>query len=124
MTKILVADDERSVRDLLVDILTDAGYVVVEAKDGSEAYDKTCGEMPDLVVLDVAMPTMDGFDVLRKLRENPETEGLPVVMLTVLPSSKGERPAWQLGARHYITKPFDPEHVELTVKVALREAAD
>ena len=122
MAKILVVDDERDTRGLLVDILFDAGYDVIDGNNGRVAFEKACEESPDLIMLDVRMPVMDGFEVLRKLRENPSTKNMAVVMLTELPSTKAELPAWRLGVRHYITKPFERERVELAVKVALREA--
>ena len=122
MAKILVADDEHSVRSALVELLFGAGHDVIEAENGRAAYDKACQQLPDLILLDVKMPLMDGFEVLARLRETPVTETMPVVMLTALTSSKGELRAWRLGARHFIIKPFARGRVELTVKVALREA--
>ena len=122
MTRILVADDARDIREVLVDILSDAGYEVVEAKDGGEAFEIARDSRFDLILLDVSMPVMDGFEVWRKIRETPTIKATPVIMVTVMPAIKGERPAWTLNSRHYITKPFDPEFVELTVRVALREA--
>ena len=86
MAKVLVADDERNVRLSLVYILFDAGYDVIEAEDGPMALEKACQEHPDLILLDVMMPGMDGFRVLEKIRENPATESIPVVMLTALPA--------------------------------------
>jgi len=122
MAKVLIVDDEQDIRDLLVDTLFDAGYEVIEAKNGSSAIDKACLELPDLILLDVWMPVMDGFEALQKLRENPTTEAIPVILLTALPQSQGSKPSWELGVRHYIEKPFDSDHVLLAVKVALREA--
>ena len=122
MAKILVVDDDRNLRDLLVDILLDAEHDVIEAKNGIMALVKAHQEHPDLILLDVRMPLMDGFEVLKHLREEPDTKAIPVVMLTGSPARAGELPAWRLGAKHYITKPFDPERLELTVKVALSEA--
>ena len=120
MTKVLVVDDEQDIRDLLVDTLSDAGYEVIEAKNGGSAIDKAFLELPDVILLDVWMPVMDGFEVLKKLRENPATEAIPVILLTALPQSHGSKPSWELGVRHYIEKPFDSDHVQLAVKVALR----
>ena len=121
LAKVLVADDERNVRLSLVYILFDAGYDVIEAEDGPMALEMACQERPDLILLDVVMPGMDGFRVLEKIRENPATEAIPVVMLTALPAEEGERDGMKLGVTHYITKPWDPETVELTARVALRD---
>jgi flagellar protein FlaH len=122
MSKVLVAEDDRHVRELLVDALFDAGYDVIEAKDGEVALEKATQERPDLVLLDIWMPRMDGFEVLGKLREDPATESVPVVLLTALPAIQGEQTGLELGALHYITKPWAPGIVEATVRVALRES--
>ena len=120
LAKVLVADDERNVRMSLVYILFDAGYDVIEAEDGPSALDKACEELPDLILLDVMMPGMDGFQVLTNIRENPALEATPVVMLSALPPMEGEQDGMKLGVTHYITKPWDPQTVELTARVALR----
>ena len=122
MTKVLVADDERNVRLSLVYILFDAGYDVIEAGDGAETVQKATQEQPDLILLDVMMPVKNGFEVLNRLRENFATETIPVVLLTALPPADGEQDGLNLGVTHYITKPWEPGAVELTVKVALRDS--
>ena len=121
MALVLVVEDEEDLRNLVVDILMDAGYDVAEAEHGGVALEKARSEKPDIILLDVMMPVMDGFEVLTKLRDNPATQATPVIMVTAFPPAKGELRAWRLGARHYIRKPFDPEQVELSVRVALRE---
>ena len=121
MTLVLVVEDEEDLRNLVVDILTDAGYDVTQAKHGAEALEKVEAEQPDLILLDVMMPVMDGFEVLTQLRQNPVNQATPVIMLTAFPPVKGELRAWKLGVSHYIRKPFDPEQVRLTVRVVLRE---
>ena len=122
MARILVADDEKDVRALLVDTLEDAGYEVMEAEDGGEAFEIARYARPDLVLLDIMMPVMDGFEVVRRLKENPDTEAIPVVMLSAMSATEGERAAMTLGVPHYISKPWEPGAVELAIKVALREA--
>lgn len=122
MPKILVAEDERRIRELLVDAISDAGHDVVEAKDGGEALAKVGQERPDLVLLDVMMPVLDGFQLLRKLREHPDTKSMPVVLLTAYPPEKVKTPAMRFGVTHYLTKPWDSETLELTIEIALREA--
>lgn len=122
MTKILVAEDDRRIRALVVDILFDDGYDVLESKTGVETFELACQEFPDLILLDVMMPKMDGFEVLKKLRENPLTEAMPVIMLTAMRVLDGEQEAMKLGVQHYISKPFDPDMLQTTVRVALRDA--
>ena len=122
MTRILVAEDEKRIRDLLVDILFDAGYDVIEAQDGGEAFEKASHETPDVILLDVMMPVMDGFQVLARIRANPATESIPVILLTALSPVHGEQTGAELGVDHYITKPFDHDMVQTVIKVVLREA--
>ncbi|MDP7226808.1 MAG: response regulator [SAR202 cluster bacterium] len=122
MAKILVAEDDKDIRNLLVDILDDVGYEAPEAKNGADAVEQIQSSQPDLLLLDLMMPVMDGFEVLNRLRDNPETRDMPVVILSAVPSRKGELRAWRLGVRHYIPKPFASERVHLSVKIALREA--
>ena len=75
MAKVLVVDDEQDIRKSLVDILFYAGYDVVEAADGEAAVEQACKEYPDIILMDVMMPVMDGLDALRKLRNNPGHSG-------------------------------------------------
>ena len=122
MAKVLVADDDRDIRDLLVDTLVECGYEVIKAADGRAAFELACQEEPDLILLDVWMPALDGFEVLGKLRDTPNTRSIPVVLLTALRATSGEGVAMRLGGSHYITKPWEPGTVETAVRVALREA--
>jgi DNA-binding response OmpR family regulator len=89
MTKILVAEDERDIRELVVDTLFDKGYDILESKDDREAVDIAIKEAPDLILLDVTMPFLDGFAVVKKLKENILTESIPVVMLTAMGALDG-----------------------------------
>ena len=122
MTRVLVADDDLHTRVFLMHMLTDAGYEVIEAKNGAEALDLACLEHPDILLLDVLMPVLDGFEVLRRLRKNPATEAIPVILPTTLPAAKGEPVGMSLGVTHYISKPWEPGIVEAAIRVALREA--
>ena len=121
MATVLVAEDDQYIRELLVDILFDAGYDVFQAKDGGAALEQAAKERPDLILLDVWMPVLDGFQVLDKLRGNLEIQSTPVVLLTGMPAIDGEQRGMQLGVKHYIPKPWRPETVERIVRVALRE---
>ena len=99
-TRVLVVDDERGIRELLGDILERAGFEVIQAASGTAGLRQVWRESPDVVVLDVIMPNMDGFEVLRQLRGSPSTQDLPVVLLTALPPEKGECPGMKLGVSH------------------------
>ena len=114
--KILVCDDERHIVRLIQVNLERQGYQVVTAFDGKEDLEKIRAEKPNLVVLDVMMPYMDGFEVLKTLRREPETEGLPVIMLTAKAQDKDVFEGYHYGADMYLTKPFNPMELVSFVK--------
>lgn len=114
--KILAVDDERHIVRLVEVNLQRAGYEVVTAFDGKEALEKVKSEKPDLVVLDVMMPFMDGFEVLRNLKANPETAEIPVIMLTAKAQDADVFRGWQSGVDCYLTKPFNPMELLTFVK--------
>jgi len=124
MAKILVADDHKGTRMILRGILEEQGHEIIECEDGGPAYATAVSERPDLILLDVQMPEMDGFEVLTRLRENPITEASRVVLLTSVAAEEGEGAGMELGVNHYIMKPIDADTVRLTVRVALREEAE
>jgi two-component system alkaline phosphatase synthesis response regulator PhoP len=106
--KILAVDDERHIVRLIQVNLERAGYQVSTAFDGNEALKKVEGDKPDLVVLDVMMPRMDGFEVLKRLQANPDTRGIPVIMLTAKAQDADVFRGWSSGVSAYLTKPFNP----------------
>lgn len=106
--KVLVCDDERNIVRLIQVTLERQGYTVVTAYDGKEGLEKVRAESPDLMVLDVMMPYMDGFEVLKNLRKDPATEALPVIMLTAKAQDKDVFEGYHYGADMYLTKPFNP----------------
>ncbi|HRJ26442.1 MAG TPA: response regulator [Fimbriimonadaceae bacterium] len=114
--KILVCDDERNIVRLIQVNLERQGYNVVTAYDGKEGLEKIKAEKPDLVVLDVMMPYMDGFEVLKSLRREPETESIPVIMLTAKAQDKDVFEGYHYGADMYLTKPFNPVELMTFVK--------
>ncbi|HRF58803.1 MAG TPA: response regulator [Fimbriimonadaceae bacterium] len=114
--KVLVCDDERHIVRLIQVNLERQGYTVVTAFDGKEGLEKVRSEKPDLVVLDVMMPYMDGFEVLKSLRREPETESLPVIMLTAKAQDKDVFEGYHYGADMYLTKPFNPSELVTFVK--------
>src|SRR5205823_7083197 len=114
--KILAVDDERHIVRLVEVNLQRAGYDVVTAYDGKEALEKVKTENPDLVVLDVMMPYMDGFEVLRNLQADPTTAEIPVIMLTAKAQDADVFRGWQSGVDCYLTKPFNPMELLTFVK--------
>jgi twitching motility two-component system response regulator PilH len=120
MTTVLVVEDSVTQREMITDLLKGSGLNVTIAADGVEALEKIQGSRPDLVVLDIVMPKMNGYEVCRRLKADPKTQGVPVVMC----SSKGEEfdRYWGMkqGADAYIAKPFQPTELVGTVKQLLR----
>lgn len=106
--KILVVDDEEHVVAAIATNLQLEGYEVIPAYNGMEALEFVREEKPDLVVLDVMMPEMSGWEVLQSLKTDPATENLPVIMLTALSQDRDIEKGWELEANAYLTKPFDP----------------
>ncbi|MEJ5170424.1 MAG: response regulator [Fimbriimonadales bacterium] len=114
--KVLVCDDERHIVRLIQVNLERQGFQVVTAFDGKEGLEKVRSEKPDIVVLDVMMPYMDGFEVLKSIRREPETENLPVIMLTAKAQDKDVFEGYHYGADMYLTKPFNPMELVTFVK--------
>ena len=114
--KVLVCDDERHIVRLIKVNLERQGYQVVTAFDGKEGLEKVRAEKPDLCVLDVMMPYMDGFEVLKSIRRDPDTENLPVIMLTAKAQDKDVFEGYHYGADMYLTKPFNPMELVTFVK--------
>jgi CheY-like chemotaxis protein len=107
MKRILVADDNPVSRELVREVLEAPGRKIVEAADGEEALERIGEEIPDLVLLDIQMPRLDGFGVVRRIRHDPRTAALPVLALTAF-AMKGDRArALAAGFDAYITKPID-----------------
>jgi len=122
LARILVVDDSPDVRLALATILEDAGYDVVEAENGDQVFDLAVKESPNLVLLDVMMPRVNGFDALATLKADTRTSPIPVIMVTAKGRPEDMAMARSLGAVEYITKPWADGDVELRVDWAL--AAD
>ena len=118
---ILVADDEPFVLRSLEFILKKEGYRVVTAVDGQEALEKARAERPDLCLLDIQMPRMDGNQVCRHLREDPERKNTYIVMITAKGQEADRQNSLDSGANEYFTKPFSPRKVITRVKEILGE---
>jgi diguanylate cyclase (GGDEF)-like protein len=116
--KILIADDEKANLDLLVHILKDS-YTVYPTKSGEAALKKAAELQPDLILLDIIMPEMNGFEVLARLRDDDLTQNIPVFFITALNNSEDEKRGLSLGAADYIVKPFNAEIVKVRIKTQL-----
>jgi DNA-binding response OmpR family regulator len=118
--KILIVDDEPDVVQLIEYNLKAAGYDVVTAADGAEALDQARSTSPNLIILDLMLPEVDGLDVCKVLRRDRNTAGIPIVMLTAKASENDRVLGLELGADDYVTKPFSPRELVLRVKRLLR----
>ncbi len=115
MPKILIADDERDIRDLITFTLRFAGYEVIPTANGEEALQAALREIPDLILLDVRMPRMTGYEACEHIRANPRIRHIPVVFLSAKGQEAEVQTGLEAGAVEYILKPFSPD--ELTAKV-------
>ena len=119
---ILIADDEPNQLELLAFNLTQEGFIVHRAHDGKDALEKIEEINPDLAILDWMMPVYSGIDLCRKLRERPETRGLPVIMLSARGEESDRTLGLDTGADDYLTKPFPPKELVARVKALLRRS--
>ncbi|MBI3086386.1 MAG: response regulator, partial [candidate division NC10 bacterium] len=111
--RILVVDDEPLVLHMLRDVLTRLPADVLEAKEGEEALRLAKAERPDLILLDVMMPRMDGYQVAAALKQDPTTATIPIIFISALGSSRDKVRGLDLGAEDYLVKPVDPEELKV-----------
>jgi DNA-binding response OmpR family regulator len=116
---IVVADDEEDILELVAFGLERAGYVIHRARDGEQALALTREHHPDLAILDVAMPKLDGFELTRRLRDDPETSEIKIVLLTARAQEVDVDAGLAAGAHEYIKKPFSPQELEERVAALL-----
>ncbi len=120
MPKVLIVDDEIHIVKIIAYKLRGAGYDVSSAGDGVEALEAVRADRPDLILLDIMMPRMDGYQTLEALKGDPATRDIPVFLLTVKSRQADQQRGWQLGCDDYITKPFSPakllERIDQTLK--------
>jgi len=117
--RILVVDDERDIIKALTVRLKSKGYRVFGALGGAQGIFMANKEIPDLIILDIRMPDMDGFSVVEALKQSGQTSRIPIIFLTGSPERDADERAMGLGARFYIKKPYDPEELLDAVKRAL-----
>lgn len=120
MAKIMVVDEEEGMQLLMNKILSKAGYEVANAVNGRDALEKLKTEKPDLVLLDILMPGMDGWETLREIRKDEATRDLPVVMVTVLTGEEYRQRSFAAGADAYVSKPIMVDKLLATVKWILQ----
>jgi len=116
---VLVADDDRDILELVAFRLERAGYDVVTADDGAQALAAADKRAPDLAVLDVMMPRLDGYEVTRRLRGRTDTERIPVILLTARVQEADIQRGFDAGADDYLKKPFSPQELRARVQAVL-----
>jgi len=121
-TKVLVVDDEEEVRENLCEFLGGHGFAAVEAVDGEEALAKSFTEKPDLILLDLRLPKVDGYQVCQTLKGNPITSVIPIIILTALNATPQKIKGIEYGADDYIEKPFDLEELLARIRMVMRRA--
>jgi CheY-like chemotaxis protein len=122
MAKILIAEDERDIRELIAFTLQFAGYEVVSVVNGAEAIEKALEVKPDLVLMDVRMPKMTGYQACEVLKQRPETKDMPVVFLSAKGQESEIQEGLDVGAVDYILKPFAPDDLTEQVRRILAES--
>ena len=118
--KILVVDDEDEVRAGLREFLEGMDYAICEAADGAEALAKTFTEKPHMILLDLRLPKVDGYQVCQTLKGNPITSGIPIIMLTALNATTNKIKGIEYGADDYVDKPFDLDELAARIKMVTR----
>jgi two-component system, OmpR family, alkaline phosphatase synthesis response regulator PhoP len=122
--KILVVDDDPTMVKLINVNLKLNNYSVVEATSGEQALEVVEAEGLDLVVLDIMMPGVDGWEVLKRIRSNPETQEMPVILVTAKTQDSDVIRGWELGADEYVIKPFNPLLLVEVIKMVLERSYD
>ncbi len=122
--KILIVDDEMATLLPLKRSLESEGYIVIEACDGYEAIKKSKSEMPELIILDLMMPGMDGIEVCNKLKKDALTGKIPIIMLTARDEVRDKVEGLETGADDYVTKPFNLNELKARIKSVLRRSRD
>lgn len=117
--RILVVDDEINIVMVLEARLTGSGYEVITASDGQEGLQKARAEKPDLIILDVMLPKIDGYKVCRMLKSDEVYRGIPIILLSARTQESDKEIGWQQGADRYLTKPFRPEELLQTIEELL-----
>jgi DNA-binding response OmpR family regulator len=120
---ILVADDEQDIRELVAYRLSRAGYTIIEARDGQEAFELAADHPPDMAVLDVMMPRLNGFDLTDRLRHTPATQRLPILLMSASVQEVDISRGFAAGADGYLTKPFTPDQLLTRVRDVLSRGA-
>lgn len=118
--KVLLVDDEDQFRRVVTDLLEREGFEIIEAKDGAEAMEKVDRHAPDIIVLDLNLPGLDGYGVLSGLRSRPRTADIPVLVLTAKGDEDNEVRVFEMGADDFLTKPFRARALAARMRAIMR----
>jgi two-component system, cell cycle response regulator DivK len=122
MTKrILVVEDQEDLRGVLRDLLSGSGYGVVEAADGQDGIDKAKSERPDLILMDIQLPVLDGYEATRQIKADPSLANTPIIAVSSFAMKGDEEKARGAGCDHYVTKPYSPLQLLRTIRGVLGE---
>lgn len=121
MAKILIAEDERDIRDLITFTLRFAGHEVIPTSNGEEAYHTALKVLPDLILLDVRMPRMTGYEACEHIKADASTKDIPVVFLSAKGQESEVKTGIEVGATEYILKPFSPDQLTERIKTILAQ---
>jgi two-component system cell cycle response regulator DivK len=122
MTKrILIVEDQEDLRGVLRDLLSGSGYAVVEAADGQDGVAKARSARPDLILMDIQLPALDGYEATRRIKADPTLAGTPVIAVSSFAMKGDEEKARAAGCDHYVTKPYSPLQLLRTIRGVLGE---
>ena len=121
MAKILIAEDERDIRDLITFTLGFAGHEVIATSNGEEAYQTALKEIPDLILLDVRMPRMTGYEACEYIKSHENTSHIPIIFLSAKGQESEVQTGLEAGAEEYILKPFSPDQLTSRIQATLKK---
>ena len=121
--RILVVEDQEDLRGMLRDLLTGSDYSVIEATDGAAGIAMAKSERPDLILMDIQMPVIDGYEATRQIRADPAIDGIPIIAVSSFAMKGDEQKARSAGCDHYVTKPYSPMQLLRTIRTILGERA-
>ena len=122
--RILVVEDQEDNRRIIRDLLTSAGYALIEATDGEAGVRLAAAERPDLILMDIQLPVLDGHEATRRIKQNPELRHIPIIVVTSYALSGDDAKAAAAGSDAYVAKPFSPRELLATIRRFLPEAGD
>ncbi|HOO56026.1 MAG TPA: response regulator [bacterium] len=121
LTRVLIVEDDRDTNELVALIMKDAGFETVSALDGREGLDKARDDEPDIIILDLMLPEIDGLEVCRRLSADEKTKSIPIIILTAKRELSTKLSSFVAGAKRFVTKPFDSNDLLIEINRTLRQ---